>query len=183
MALKYTPYLVPLFVTAIISIILAIYGWRRRHAPGAIPFILLMLLVALWSLSYGFELGSTGLKTKEFWAKIEYLGIVGLPVAWLLFALKYTGRDEWSKLHKIVLMLVVPLATLSLVWTNDLHGLIWNTLGLYNNGLPQCEFRLMVRGSGYTHSTHTSCFCWAPSSSLEHSSVHPIYTADKPWVC
>ena len=90
MYLQYSPYLVPLFTAGVVSIILAIFGWQRRHAPSAIPFVILMLSVAQWSIGYAFELGSTGLQTKVLWAKIEYLGIVTVPVVWLFFALKYT---------------------------------------------------------------------------------------------
>jgi PAS domain S-box-containing protein len=127
MSLKYTPYLIPLFTAAIVSIILAIYGWRRRHAPGAMPFTLLMISVAQWSCAYAFELGSAALQTKILWAHIKYLGVVIVPVAWLFFALKYTRREQWLKRQKIVLLTIVPLVTLLLVWTNDLHGLIWRT--------------------------------------------------------
>jgi PAS domain S-box-containing protein len=136
MSLKYTPYLVPLFTAAIVSIILAIYGWRRRHAPGAIPFALLMISVAQWSLAYAFELGSADLQTKILWAHIKYLGVVIVPAAWLLFALKYTGHELRLTVRKISLLLAVePLVTLLLVWTNHLHGLIWSTIGLDSSGL------------------------------------------------
>jgi PAS domain S-box-containing protein len=127
MYLQYSPYLVPLFTAGVVSIILAIFGWQRRHAPSAIPFVILMLSVAQWSIGYAFELGSTGLQTKVLWAKIEYLGIVTVPVVWLFFALKYTRREQWLKRQKIALIAIVPLVTLLLVWTNDLHGLIWRT--------------------------------------------------------
>jgi two-component system cell cycle sensor histidine kinase/response regulator CckA len=130
MYLQYTPYLVPLFTAAVVSIILAIFGWQRRYAPSAIPFVILMLFVAQWSIGYAFELGGTGLQAKVLWAKIKYLGIVTVPVAWLFFALKYTGREKWLKLRKIAPIVIVPFITLLLVWTNDLHGLIWGNSGL-----------------------------------------------------
>jgi len=132
---KYNPYLVPLLTAAVISTILSIYGLRRRHAPSAIPFIFLMLFVAQWSLCYAFELGTANLQTKLLLAKIKYLGIVIVPVAWIFFALKYTGREEWLKIRKIALIVIIPLVTLILVWTNDLHGLIWRTTRLDTSGL------------------------------------------------
>jgi PAS domain S-box-containing protein len=135
MNLKYTPYLIPLFTAAVISTILSIYGWQRRHAPSAIPFAILMLFVAQWSLSYAFELGSPDLQNKVLWAKIKYLGIVTVPAAWLFFALQYTRREKWLTLRKIILITIVPLVTLFLVWTNDLHGLIWRATRLETSSL------------------------------------------------
>jgi len=89
-----------------------------------------MLFVAQWSLCYAFELGTASLQTKVFWTKIKFLGMVIVPVAWLFFTLKYSGREEWLKLRKMGLIAVVPLATLLMVWTNDFHGLFWSTLRL-----------------------------------------------------
>lgn len=130
MDLKYIPYLVPLLTAAVISIVLSIHGLRRRHAPSAIPFVFLMFFVAQWSLCYAFELGATNLQTKVFWTKLKYLGIVIVPVAWLFFTIKYSGRKEWLKLKKIGLIAIVPLVTLLMVWTNDFHGLFWSTVRL-----------------------------------------------------
>jgi len=144
MDLKYIPYLVPLLTAAVISTILSIHGLRRRHAPSAIPFVFLMLFVAQWSLCYAFELGTANLQTKLFWTKIKYLGIVIVPVAWLFFTLKYSGREEWLKLKKIGLIAIVPLVTLLMVWTNDFHGLIWSLSRLDQD--PSLPMQLLPYG-------------------------------------
>ncbi len=66
-----------------------------------------MLAVASWSLEYALELGSTELAGKLFWAKLQYVSIVVLPVAWFAFALQYTQRLNW---------LIYPISS-SAVWT------------------------------------------------------------------
>jgi len=55
-------------------------GWRRR-GPGATAFTALLLAVALWAATYGLELLSEPLAQKVFWAKVQYFGIVLIPVA------------------------------------------------------------------------------------------------------
>ncbi len=134
MDLQYSQYLAPLLTAAVLSTVLGIHGWRRRHVPSAMPFVILMFAVAQWSLTYAFELGGSELQTKVLWAKIKYLGVVIVPMAWLFFALKYTGRAGWSKPRKIALIAIVPIVTLLLVWTNDFHGLIWRTARLDTSG-------------------------------------------------
>jgi PAS domain S-box-containing protein len=131
---QYTPYALPLLVAVAISVALALYVWRHRTAPGATAFAVLMLLVVEWSLGYALELGSVDLPTKIFWAKVEYLGIVTLPLVWLVFALQYTGRERWLTRRYLVLLAMGPLITLSLVWTNGVHGLIWSRTGLDAGG-------------------------------------------------
>jgi len=43
-----------------------------------------------------------------------------------VLALEYTGHENWLTLRGRVLLLVVPITTVALVWTNQLHGLIWS---------------------------------------------------------
>jgi len=125
---QYNPYVLPLIITAAISAALAFAAWRRRPAPSATALAWLMLAVTEWSLGYALELGSADLATEVFWAKVEYLGIVIVPVTWLALALQYTGRERWLTRRNVALLAIVPLLTLMLVWTNDLHGLIWSNI-------------------------------------------------------
>ena len=56
---------------------------------------------------------------------MEYIGIVNVPVFFLLFAFEYSGYRQ--KIQRwLALFWIIPLITLILVWTNDFHGLIWS---------------------------------------------------------
>ena len=88
----------------------------------------MMLAVAEWTFGYALELSSADLQSIILWAKIEYLGIVIGPVAALMLALEYTGHESWLTLRGRLLLLVVPIITVALVWTNELHGLIWSAV-------------------------------------------------------
>ncbi len=131
---EYTPYALFLVITAAMSAALALYAWARRSVPGAMPFTLLMLAVAGWSLGGALELGSADLPAKVFWAKGQCLGVVVVPVAWLAFALQYTGQEKWLTGRNLALLGIVPLVTLLLVWTNDLHSLMWSEVELDTSG-------------------------------------------------
>jgi hypothetical protein len=109
-----------------ICIVLAIHAWRRRPAPGAAIFAVMMLAVADWTIGYALELGSANLPLILFWARLEYIGIIAGPVAAMLLALAYTGRTRWLTRRRIATLAIIPAITLLLVWTNDLHGLIWS---------------------------------------------------------
>lgn len=132
---QYTPYILPLASTAVVSVILVHFAWRRRPAPGAVLLALLMLAVTVWLAGYALELACVDLPDKVFWAKVQYLGIVVVPLIWLLFALCYTDRGQWLTRRNLLLSSVVPTITALLVWTNDLHGLIWREVGLHTHGL------------------------------------------------
>jgi PAS domain S-box-containing protein len=115
-----------------ICIVLAIHAWRRRPAPGATIFAVMMLAVADWTIGYALELGSADLSLIVFWAKLEYIGIVAGPLAAMLLALAYTSRTWWLTRRRIAALSIIPAITLLLVWTNELHGLIWSELQVAN---------------------------------------------------
>ncbi len=131
---QFTPYVFPVVAAAVVSAWLALVAWRRRPMLGATPFSLLMLSVAQWSLGYALELASPDLATKLFWDNIAWLGAVSAPAAWLTFALQYTGRTGWLTRRNVIILALEPLVTLLLVWTNDLHGLINNSVRLNTSG-------------------------------------------------
>lgn len=58
-------------------------------------------------------------------AKFDYLFIAFTPVAWFAFALAYTGRERLLTIPHFWPFCISPLITNLLVWTNDLHGLVW----------------------------------------------------------
>lgn len=133
---QYTPYILPVIIAAVISTALAVYVGRRRSAPGAVAFVVLTVAVAEWVLGYALELAGADLPTKIVWAKAQYLGIVTVPLAWLAFALYYTGRKSWLDRNWLVAapLALLPLITLLLVWTNDAHHLIWQRISLDTAG-------------------------------------------------
>jgi PAS domain S-box-containing protein len=122
---QYMPYILPLLLAATTSAVLALYAWKRRNTTGAITLALLMFAVAEWSLGYAIEIGSTSLPSKLFWVKAQYLGIAVVGPAWLAFALQYTGREKWITRQNMALLFFEPLVIILLMWTNEIHGLIW----------------------------------------------------------
>ena len=121
---QFNPYALPLFVSASISLLLAVLAWRRRPTPGAATMAVLMLAMVFWSLTYALELLSANLTAKLFWIKGEYLAIVSIPVLWVVFVLQYSGREHLLTRHNLLLLGIIPVMTVLLLWTNPYHGLI-----------------------------------------------------------
>jgi hypothetical protein len=124
------PYSIALLLTAFISAALAVYAWPRHNIRGAIFLIALMVAVTEWSVGYAIELGEPVFASKITWAKLEYFGIVVVPVAWFLYAIWFTGRGQERSRRYWSSLLIIPICTLILVWTNELHGLIWSEIRL-----------------------------------------------------
>jgi PAS domain S-box-containing protein len=125
--LQYSPYIIPLLIVAAISIIVDLLIWWRQRTAGSSFLALLMLAVATWSLAYSLELLVIPLHTKLLWAQVQYLVIPVIPILWLAFVLQYTGYNQWVTRRNLLFLLVVPVTTTLLAWTNGLHGLIWSS--------------------------------------------------------
>ncbi len=134
MSYHFTPNMILLAVAALISGGLALYTWQNRRAIGATPFSIMMLILYEWEISYIFQLAGTDLPTKVFWDKVMFLGVVALPVAWLTFALEYTGRRNWINARRLAMLSVLPIFTIIIALTNELHQLFWTKLSLTSEG-------------------------------------------------
>ena len=125
MALQFSVFALAYIATGIITFLLAIYSWKRRSVPGTLAFSFLMLAAAEWSFSFALELLVTDPSLKVFFGKWQYLGIVSIAPLMLLFVAGYTRNDGWSRDRKALLLWAIPVATVVLVATNEMHGLVW----------------------------------------------------------
>ncbi len=119
----------PIFLTllsGITSMFTAVYAWRRRSMPGAVPFAGMMLSVAIWSLASVAEFASPGLEMKVFWSKVAYFGVVSVSPLFFVFSLEYSHRTRWLARGFLLGLLGISLAILVLAWTNEWHGLVWS---------------------------------------------------------
>lgn len=129
------PYSVPLLVITFLLIALAYYIWRRRAVPGSWALLALALGAAEWALGYALEISMVGSDAALVWARLQYIGIMSMPIAWLAFALVYSGHTRWLRRWLFAALSIVPILTNVLVWTNDWHGLIWPAVTIDNRGL------------------------------------------------
>jgi diguanylate cyclase (GGDEF)-like protein/PAS domain S-box-containing protein len=139
-----------LILSAIITLSLAIYASRKLISVGSTTYMLLMISNSIYSLGYAFELVNDTVSGIFLALKIEYLGIVTLPVFWVILALKYTGYDK--KINKLVhfLLFIIPLSTLFLLYTNNFHHLYYSELGINLDG----PFPLAAITKGIWYSIH-----------------------------
>jgi signal transduction histidine kinase/ActR/RegA family two-component response regulator len=159
MAWRETPYTILWLALAAVSAASALFVWLRHPVPGRRTAALFMLAGAVWMAGYALETGSVGLQAKVFWNKVQYLGIVGMPAAWLVFTLQYTGRRKWITRRLLILLSMIPLITLVLVFTNDIqlvfidkpHHLIWGPATLDADG----PFATLVHSHGVGYWIHT----------------------------
>lgn len=134
MTWQYTPYILPIIISALISFAVAYLVWKRRLIPGATPLMLMMLSIGGWLATYVLEIGSTTLEDNLFWANLAYLGITAAPVFWLLFALEYTNPGKKVTWRIATPLFIEPLFILLTIWTDRFHHLFRASIVLNNAG-------------------------------------------------
>jgi diguanylate cyclase (GGDEF)-like protein/PAS domain S-box-containing protein len=119
-------YAIALSTLQAVSLAVAFLAWRRRSTTGSIYLALMMLAVAVWSAAAAIEVVSTDQSTKILWLQISFIGVCAAPPLFLLFALKYWRPEIRVSLLYRICIWVVPVATILIAATNDLHHLLWD---------------------------------------------------------
>ena len=112
-------------VTAIISIQLVFTVYNLHQIRGRVPFIWMMALSAFWSLILTFESAAPTIAEKITWSEFEYFANMGIPLMFLRFILSY-DLDRPTLLKRYFLLFwIIPVITVILVFTHQVHSLIW----------------------------------------------------------
>lgn len=93
-----------------------------------------MLAIVLWAVTYGLELASPTLDQMLFWINLEYIGISLLPALWIVFVIKFIGREGWLTIFNTALIFLIPFLTVFMVWTNPYHHLHYAYVDISTSG-------------------------------------------------
>ncbi|TQR14233.1 histidine kinase N-terminal 7TM domain-containing diguanylate cyclase [Psychrobacillus soli] len=126
-------YILIVILAGVISFFLCLYAQLKlKEAPGAWSYFLVTLLSTIFTFSYAFELASTSLEQVQFWLRIEYLALPFIPVFVLLMCFEYIGQKLKQWIHYV--LFIVPIITIFMLNTNDLHHLYYISMKLSNDG-------------------------------------------------
>lgn len=117
-----------LLVATFLMLFIAYLSYRKRQLPIAKYAALVMLAASIYTFGYAFELTSTDMGRIRFWLKVEYVGVPFISTFWLLLVLEYTGFRKRLSRWAIGLLFVIPVITLLMHYTNDLHHLYYKNL-------------------------------------------------------
>ena len=147
------PYVIPLFLSAIIMGGLAWYSSTLKSVPGVHQFRASILITSIWSICYAMELILPTVSGKQIASNFAFMAISALPVAWLATVMNFSGSGRrFSRLTPF--LLIIPLLTALVVWTNPWHHFFIQRLYLDVNG----AFPISKAGYGpwfWVHSAYT----------------------------
>jgi len=134
MNFTFNGYALVLLFFGILTAVTAIYIYKR--GTNVVRwFGLMMGSNAIWSIAYGLELSSQTIDQAMIFVNIEYIGIATLPLSWFLFCLSFCNKECWfKKTFNLILILIAPVTTLIMVWTNPLHHLHYKDVRMFYEG-------------------------------------------------
>lgn len=151
-------YLIIVCLATLLSSFLSIFGLLRfRNAPGGRFYIIVTALSAFLTFSYAMEIYSVTYEGMRFWLRMEYIALPLLPVFILLMAVEYCGHK--IKLWMSCLVLIIPVITIIMQNTNELHYMYYTSMGVLVNS----PFSVIYLQHGPFYMLHTvffySCVC------------------------
>lgn len=121
-------YTVIMLMSSATALLVARILWPKRDQPGAVWLLILMVAIAFWGVGNGMEAAAPDIPSKLFWSKVSYIGVTNAPPLFFIFALEFCLQSRWVTLRNLILLWIIPFATLIFAATNEFHHLIWTYL-------------------------------------------------------
>ena len=159
MNLIFTIYSVFFLATALVSFFVAFLAWQRRFVKGARELTLLMVAAGIGAFWLIFETAAPTAMEKIFWSKLEFIGGIPTPVLYLIFVLRFTGKDRFITPKYILLLFIIPVITYAFVITNEHHHLVWTGFSAISDQTNLMEYyHGIVFWTGYICYTYLMLF-------------------------
>ncbi|NCN10968.1 MAG: PAS domain-containing protein [Leptospira sp.] len=118
-------YCIPLLLSSISNLVLAILVFKKKNFNGYRYFFIALIITSWYSFFYAMEISTTELSQAMLFYKIEFLGSPFLSLFFFLFTLSYTGWINKVRPFLFLLLASIPSVSLVLNLTNEWHGIYY----------------------------------------------------------
>jgi len=125
MTYNITLYTILYGITALITFVTTVIAYLKGKNRLVNPLVILMAAITWWTLCGAFESAATEVSWKVYWSKLEYIGNLAVPVLFFIFAIRLSQREFKLTQGRLMLLFIIPVVTILLTFTNELHRLIW----------------------------------------------------------
>ncbi len=128
------------------GVVAALY-WRlrhNRHVPGSHGLVLLMLSIGFWAIAQTISTLLIDAHLQLFCQRIALIGLVLTPIGWISFSVSYARRQMRAPPMLLNLLGIMPLASILLGFTNDMHQWMW--LGVEHFDIDGARWSTYVPG-------------------------------------
>lgn len=144
-SLQYDAYrvLAPIFAAALLVILALSRNRSLRANPASKVFTVFICATVGFLVANTLEISTATPAGNLFWSRAIYLFIPFIPLLWLSFTF-HLAYDKPMKAIHIALLLVIPILTLGMVFSDDWMALVWSSIEYVKLG----DFFVSVRRHG-----------------------------------
>ncbi|MBX0323339.1 PAS domain-containing protein [Halomicroarcula sp. F13] len=117
-----------LLATAVFVAAVGGYAWERRDRTGATPLAVLLAGQSVWCVCAFAAIATRGTRWALLWSRLWYVGIVIVVAGLFVFALAYTGNDQYLGRWTYGALAVEPVVLIGVV-AFDPTPLLYTVLG------------------------------------------------------
>ncbi|MFC7095814.1 histidine kinase N-terminal 7TM domain-containing protein [Halobaculum marinum] len=118
--MQFPPIAFVLLFAAFLAAGAAVIARRSSVTEGSRLFVALMFLVAVWSLTYAFQLLATTEAWKVLWNSVQYLPGFVAPILFCAFAFTYAGKGATVTRRRLAAAVAFPVVAGLSVWVPSL---------------------------------------------------------------
>ena len=158
-AIVFNPYCIPVIISAVSCLLLAVFVKRRSDTRAATHLFFLLILAVIWCVSYAVELCFVEATQKLMAIKFQYISIPSVPVLFAHFVYRYANPSaKQINLRLTCLSFLIPAAATLLMCTNGWHHIMYN--GWSITQIPNTLYTFLIPdyGIGFIISTVYSYF-------------------------
>lgn len=142
MEIQLHPYVYFLGISALTSAVVAGFALLQPRLRGMRSLAMTGGLLTWWSLCSSLAWLYAGSELSHLWFYAMYLGVVGVPLSFLILVLDATHQLRWLTPWRLVVLLLEPALMLLVVWSNDLHHLFVTRFSTFSReGLVYLEIQ------------------------------------------
>jgi signal transduction histidine kinase len=147
-------YRIGLLVSVVASGVAALIAWRYRVQRGGLSLAVVLTATLVWSGASLLKSLAVGTPTAITAWKLVLSSVVFVVAAFFVFALRYTGRDQLVTNTALAAVAVEPVLFITLVWTNQFHGLVAPSVTVTGSGLQAVDVTFgiaLIAHTGYSY--------------------------------
>jgi signal transduction histidine kinase len=111
--------------SGVLAAVVGVVAFRKRSDPMAWPLVVFLFAIAVWTIPSALRQTLTAPGLELLLLRVEYVGVVTAPVAYLFAALRYAGHEQWFDRQVYAAIGTIPAVTVGLAWTSSWHELLW----------------------------------------------------------
>jgi diguanylate cyclase (GGDEF)-like protein/PAS domain S-box-containing protein len=147
-------YLTTLYLSAAISLALAIYAVVNYARQGSLLFGCMMLAIAEYSLTAGLMSGAPTPERAISWVQWHYLGLTTMVALFICFILQFTGNSRWLNRYTLPILILMPIATQIVIATNASHQCFLQEIQFSQNGILMGLSTILYGGCFWIHTIY-----------------------------